>query len=89
MARVEVTAGTVSDGRIQSLKVQLSGLPGRQLDREQALSWMRDGHSFIPVLSDSDLPALQLVEILDGGEAKLFIRADTQNKASDSLPFGD
>ena len=87
MARVEVTAGSVSDGKIKNLKVHLSGLPGREIDREQALSWMRDGHSFIPVVDGSDLPALQLVEVVDGGEALHFIRADTQRESADSLPF--
>lgn len=88
MARVEVTAGALSDGRIEKLTVRLSGLPQRTLTRDQAVSWMRDGHSFIPVVDGRDLPALQLVEVAEGDEVQRFIRVDTSAEAHDSLPFG-
>ena len=89
MARVEVTAGTLAEGKIKSLDVQLSGLPNRTIDRDQALSWMKDGHSFIPVVQGRPLPALQLVEVIAGDEVSHFIRADTAKESADSLPFSD
>lgn len=94
MARVEVTSGNLSDGRIQQLSVRLSGLPPRTLTRDQALAWMRDGHSFIPLQGGTELPALQLLEIpkdepVDGALFDRFIRHDTRAEAADSLPFDD
>ncbi|TVQ94416.1 MAG: hypothetical protein EA397_01735 [Deltaproteobacteria bacterium] len=89
MARVEVTAGTLAEGKIKSLDVRLSGLPDRTIDREQALAWMKDGHSFIPMVQGQPLPALELVEVLTGDEINHFIRADTARESADSLPFSD
>jgi len=89
MARIEVTGGALSDGRIEKLMIQLSGLPDRTLTREQAVAWMRDGHSFIPVRDGRELPALQLVEIANGDDVARFIRADTVAEPHDSLPFTD
>ena len=88
MARVEVHAGSVTDGRITSLDVRMSGLPGRTIDRDTAVAWMRDGHSFLPVVGGTAGTALQLVEIADGENVSHFIRTDNQATAEDSLPFG-
>ena len=82
MAFVEVQAGSVSSGRIAQLRVKLHGLPAREIDRATALSWMADGHSFVPVKSGVRLQALQLVEV---GEER-FIRADNAMMSEDSLP---
>lgn len=82
MAFVEVQAGTVNGGRIAQLRVKLSGLPAREIDRATALAWMADGHSFIPVRSGRRLPALQLVEV---GEER-YIRADNASTPEDTLP---
>jgi hypothetical protein len=87
MARVEVTAGTVSAGRIQSLSVRISGVRPRTLSRDQAIAWMRDGHSFIPMIDGRSLPALQLVEVPAGDEVERFIRNDPSVQAADTLPF--
>lgn len=88
MARVEVTAGTVSAGRIQTLSVRMAGLPPRTLSRDESIAWMRDGHSFIPVIDETALPALQLVEVPTDGDIERFIRTDPSVDAADSLPFG-
>ncbi|MFK7931755.1 MAG: hypothetical protein AB8H79_26500 [Myxococcota bacterium] len=87
MARVEVHGGAVTDGRIATLNVRLVNLGERSLDRDQALSWMKDGHTFIPVVNGEDHPALQLVEIVEGDDVQHMIRADHQAVAQDSLPF--
>lgn len=88
MARVEVHAGSVADGRITSLDIRMHGLPPRTLDRDTAVAWMRDGHSLIPQVGGVDIAALQLVEVVDGDDVSHFIRTDNQATAEDSLPFG-
>lgn len=87
MARVEVTNATVNDGTIVSLGVRLSGLPPRTIDRDTVLAWMRDGHSFIPVVDGEDRPALHLVEIVDGDDVKHFVRADGHKESADQVPL--
>lgn len=87
MARVLVEAGTVADGRVTALKVQLAGLPSRELSREQVISWMRDGHSFLPIISGVAQRALVLVEVGED-EPAWFVRDDTQTEAEDLLPRG-
>lgn len=82
MGEVRVKGARVEGGRIVSLAVSLSGLPDRSIDRDSAVRWMRDGHSFIPVISGRTLPALQLVETGDSW----VIRTDNQALAEDSLP---
>jgi hypothetical protein len=89
MARVEVHGGKVEDGRIASLDVRMHHLPPRTIDRDTALAWMRDGHSFIPVVDGRERPALMLREIPGEGELPdHVIRDDTENTPQDSLPFG-
>jgi len=87
MARVEVHGGSLTDGRIAALKVRLVNLGERSLDRDQALAWMKDGHTFIPVVNGEDHPALNLVEVVEGDEVHHMIRADHQPVCQDSLPF--
>ena len=86
MARVLVHAGTVEDGRVVTLSVQLGHLPRRIIDRDTALHWMRDMHSLVPVSGDDELPALQLVELVHDEEVEHFIRHDTEAINEDSLP---
>jgi hypothetical protein len=88
MARVHVTGGTISGGRIQQLTVRLAGLPARTLDRDAAIAWMRDGHSFIPLIDGREAAALFLVEVPDGDDVARFIRVDPAAEAADALPFG-
>lgn len=78
MGRVFVRGAEIQDGRIQSMKVAFGNLPERVIDRETALQWMKDSHSFLP----PEGPALLLVEV---GE-ELFIRADSSAEAADSMP---
>lgn len=82
MGDVLVTGGRVSDGKIEQLDVQLHGLPARSVDRDTALAWMKDGHSFVPLHKGQRLTALQLVEVGDDH----FIRADNAPEAADTLP---
>lgn len=85
MARVEVHGGRIADSTITELTVRLQGLPERTIDRDTALSWMRDGHSFLPIVGGQEQPALQLVEV----EPDAFhIRTDNAAEAADSLPEG-
>ena len=83
MGDVLVTGGNVSEGRIAKLDIELQGLPGRSIDRETALAWMKDGHSLVPSRKGTRLSALQLVEV---GEEH-FIRHDNAPESSDSLPI--
>lgn len=82
MGDVLIRKGTVSDGRITELSVDLHGLPSRTIDRDTAIAWMKDGHSFVPVKNGERQPLLLLVEV---GEEH-FIRADPTPEAADSLP---
>ncbi len=83
MGDVVVKSAVVKDGRIETMKVGIHGLPDRSIDRDTAISWMRDGHSMIPVRSGTRLTALQLVEAEDA----LFVRHDNNAVAEDNLPI--
>ena len=80
MGRVWVKAADVREGKIERLEVRLGSLPARVIDRDTAVSWMRDMHSFI---AGDTGPALQLVEVDDGA---WFIRTDNAAVAEDALP---
>lgn len=82
MGDVLVKRATMSDGKVAKLAVQLHGLGERVIDRDTALAWMRDGHSFVPVVGGRRHTALQLVEV---GEEHA-IRTDNAAEASDHLP---
>lgn len=82
MADVLVVGGSVADGKVKQLTVELHGLPGRTLDRDTAIAWMKDGHSFVPMQSGTRGPALLLLEIGD----ELYIRDVADGEAADSLP---
>jgi hypothetical protein len=82
MGQVLVKAGTVVAGRIERLVVGFDRLPDRSIDRETAIRWMKDGHSFVPVLAGRRLPALQLVPV---GET-VAIRTDNESIEEDRLP---
>jgi hypothetical protein len=82
MADVLVKKATLAGGKIDKLGIELHGLPARVLDRDQVMAWMKDGHSFIPVLSGKRLGALQLVEVGDSHA----IRMDNAKEDADQLP---
>jgi hypothetical protein len=87
MARLLVLGATLRNERIETLRVQLVGLPRRTLDRPTAIAWMRDHHSFIPVRAGRELSALQLVEVAEqDGEMMFSIRHDNEPRAADALP---
>jgi hypothetical protein len=82
MGDVLVKRAVLADGRINTLTVGLHNLPDRTIDRETAISWMKDGHSLIPMVDSKRQAALQLVEADDG----TFVRIDNAKVAADSLP---
>ncbi len=82
MGDVLVKKATISEGRIDKLEVHMHDLPTRVIDRDTALSWMKDGHSLVPCLDGRRGIALQLVE---AGDAH-FIRTDNASEATDDLP---
>jgi hypothetical protein len=82
MGDVLVKKGTVSDGRIAKLEVELHGLGTRVIDRETALAWLEDGHSLVPWVDGKRSSALQLVDVPDDEPS---IRTDNAPEATDSL----
>ncbi len=83
MGDILVKRGSVVDGKIRELVVQFHGLAERTIDRDTALSWMRDGHSLIPTVNGKRLGALQLVDL---GEEAFAIRHDNTATDEDALP---
>jgi hypothetical protein len=83
MGDVLVRRASLADGKVSKLAVELHGLGERVIDRDTVLSWMRDGHSFVPVLGGKRQPALQLVEV---GEGEHVIRTDNEATDGDLLP---
>lgn len=73
MGQVFVKGATMAGDRIERLMIGIDRLPDRVIDRDTAIRWMKDGHSFIPVAGGRRLPALLLVEVGDA----LAIRDDT------------
>ena len=61
----------------------MHGLPARQIDRDTAVQWMKDGHSFVPVVNGKDANALHLVE---GPDEAWYLRTDGNAVAQDALP---
>lgn len=88
MGHVRVLSGKTAEGKITALTVELLGLGTRNIDRDTAVSWMSDGHSFVPVIGGQEGQALQLVHISSGDEEVAFIRTDNAPESSDSLPDG-
>ncbi len=82
MGDVLVKKATMADGKISKLGVELHGLPARTIDRDQAVAWMKDGHSLVPVVGGVRHTALQLVELEEGHA----IRTDNAAEDADSLP---
>ena len=81
MARVEIHNVTMAENQIASLNVKLFNLEARTIDRDTAIQWLKDGHSFIPVKDGAAQPALQLVEVGDG----VFIRPDSKADQADAV----
>lgn len=77
MARVNVHGADIADGKIASIRVKMHNLPARTLDRDTAVAWMKDGHSFVT----ADGTALQLVELEDGHS----IRTDNASENADAV----
>lgn len=82
MGDVQVKGATMSGGRVERLRVGIDRLPDRTIGRDEAIRWMRDGHSLVPLVAGARRSALQLVEVGEG----FSIRADNQPLEEDSLP---
>ena len=63
MARIEVHTVSMDGDKIETLGVKLFRLGEREIDRQTAVQWMKDGHSFIPQVDGEDAPALQLIDV--------------------------
>ena len=83
MGHVLVHGADLAGGRIQRLRISLPNLPGRTIDRETAIAWLKNGHSLIPLVGGTEASALQLVEV---GEDAWFIRVDNEKQDSDDVP---
>jgi hypothetical protein len=83
MGLVCVHGVDLADGRVTAMRVRMPHLPPRTIDRDTAVHWMKDGHSFVPVIKGSRKPALVLVDLDDAG---LFIRADAAREPADAAP---
>lgn len=81
MGRVAVLGADVEGDRIVRLAVRLGSLPRRVIDRDTAIAWARDGHSFVP---GEGARSLALVHVGEDDEA--FLRDDHEAVAADSLP---
>jgi hypothetical protein len=84
MGRVWVHGAKMDGERIGALEVRLGSLPPRTIDRDTALAWARDGHSFVPLSAGQASRALQLVEV----DEAWFLRDDHESVAADALPPG-
>lgn len=85
MGRVWVHGASVEGDRLVRLSVRLGALPSRTIDRDTAIRWLRDGHSFVTTADGSTAGvALQLVLVGDADEA--FVRTDVEPIAADALP---
>ncbi len=84
MGDVRVVGGSLAGDTIETLEVAFRGLPDRTIDRDTALAWMKDGHSFLPIVRGEQAPALLLREV-DGA---LYIRHLADDVPSDALPEG-
>lgn len=81
MARIAVHGADLKDGKIDALRVRMHNLPPRTIDRDTALAWMRDGHTFVPVKGGNETPCLLLLEVGDG----FAIRDDSAAAAEDQI----
>lgn len=66
MARIEVHGADIGEEGITRLRVRMHNLPPRTISRAEAVAWMRDGHSMVPIRKANAGPALRLVEREDG-----------------------
>lgn len=82
MGDVLVKRATLSGSRVERMVVGIERLPDRTIDRAQAVRWMLDGHSLVPLLAGVRGSALQLVELEEGHA----IRTDNRAIDEDLLP---
>lgn len=84
MARVLVYGADIEGDQVQRMRVKMHNLPARTIERDVAIGWMRDQHSFLAVVRGGLPVALQLVEV--GEDDERFIRTDASAEAADVLP---
>ncbi len=87
MADIEILHAELANSRIQKLEVRVANATTRQIDRETALAWARDGHSLIPIHGHGhDVSRGHALTAIEVGE-ELFLRTDTRAEASDVVDF--
>lgn len=87
MAEIEILHANLANGRIEKLEVRILNAAKREINRETALAWAREGHSMIPVAGHghdvSRGAGLSLVEV---GE-DVYLRTDTKAEPADVVEF--
>lgn len=83
MGRVIVHGVDMADDRLERLRVQLGTLPERVIDRDTAIAWMKDGHSFLPKTGQGLGRRWQLVEA--GEPTELYVRDDHEATPADAV----
>lgn len=87
MADIEVLKADIQGGKLSSLELRFKGTEARRIDRDTALAWLRDGHSFVPVAGHgyhvTRGAGIERVEV-DGAE---YLRTDTKLVAADEIHF--
>jgi hypothetical protein len=85
MAHIRVLGATFQEDRIDLLRVEFHRVGARTVDRAQAIAWLREGHSLIPVVAGTHDVALRLVT-LDGEDGpRYFVRGDTADEPADRV----
>ncbi len=82
MARVLVHGADLNGAHTSALRVSMHGLPARTIDRDEAVRWLRDGHSFIVARSDI---AVQLVDLSSDEGPAWALRTDNEKQPADRL----
>ncbi len=80
MARIHVHGADLDGDTIKNIRVSMHNLPSRTIDRDTAVRWARDGHSFITRAGK----AVQVVEI-PGDDITWVLRLDNAASPADDL----
>jgi hypothetical protein len=87
VAEIEILHAHLANGRIEKLEVRIKNADKREINREMALAWARDGHSMTPVAGHGhDVSHGAVLSLVEVGE-ELYLRTDTKAEASDVVDF--
>lgn len=82
MARVHVHGADFAGAHLSALRVRMHGLPARTITRDEAVSWLRDGHSLLLARGET---AVQLVDLASDEGPAWALRTDNAKEASDLI----